>query len=470
VNTLVVSATIAAFLVLQGSMLQLLVQADKLGGIGKADEILRDTRLGNYLIARQVLLLASLVAIVLVARSGKRSTLYAALGLLCVSAFGVMFTQSMVSHAAAGNGSFWKIATDVTHLLTASLWVGGLIHIGLAMPRWLDELRGVPRTLFAAESFRRFSVLAAFSVLLLLVSGVLSALAQFTALDQLWSTTYGWSLIGKLAAMLPLLAVGGLNALYLQPRIVRAGTQLQGAAGDDDNAPSTGPVADLQRLLVNTVRLEAVLGICVLVAVGVLIQLEPPRAAAEAQAQIDAAAAQQPPADSGATVDRAEIDELGHFLSASQVQGLVVSLKVTPANVGNNTFEVGLGSEFGGVGEVQLVRLEFQPEDPSIGPSTLDLPLSGSARFSAEATNMSFPGNWDVTATIRRRGEEDVQTDYTIPVTEGGGPVGASEDTSIWEWPFEDGRSALAIASLAVGLVGVAGVFVWQRGNIRRSD
>ena len=47
-----------------------------------------------------------------------------------------------VSHAAGADGAFWKISTDVLHLVAASIWVGGLIHIGLAMPRWLDELTG----------------------------------------------------------------------------------------------------------------------------------------------------------------------------------------------------------------------------------------------------------------------------------------------------------------------------------------
>ena len=462
VNVLVVTATIAVFLILQGSLIQLVVQADKLGGLGKTDEILRDTRFGNYLIARQVLLLVSLLLIGLVWRSGKRANLYPALGLLCASAFGVLFTQSMVSHAAGGDGSFWKITADLTHLLAASLWIGGLIHIGLAMPRWLDELKGVPRTLFAAESFRRFSVLAAFSVLVLMISGVLSALAQFTSFSQLWSTTYGWSLVGKMGAMLPLLAVGGLNAFILQPRVIEAGLQLRGAAGDDDT-PAAGPVANLQRLLVNTVRIEAVLGVCVLVAVGVLIQLEPPRAVAEVEAASNEPAAPSAPTD-------ANIAERGYFLKASQVEGLVISLKVDPAQVGQNAFEVGLGSEFGGVGEVQEVRLDFDHEDPEIGSSVLDLPLAGSAKFAVDGANLSIPGNWLVTATIRRRGEDDVRTDFSVPVgLEASAATAAGEtSSSIWDWPFEDRRSPGAIAALAVGAAGLLGVGAWQYRNVRR--
>lgn len=452
-DVLVVTSTIAVFLMLQGSLIQLLVQADRLGGLGRADEILTDTRLGNYLIARQVLLLASLGAIGLVWRS--KGNVLAPLGLLVVSALGVIVTQSLVSHAAATDGSFWKIGADLLHLITAALWVGGLIHIGLSMPRWLDELKGLPRTLFAAESFRRFSVLAAFSVAVLLVSGVLSALAQFTSFEQLWDTTYGRSLLGKMGAMLPLLAVAALNALILQPRIIATGLQMRGAAASDD-APAMAPAANLQRLLLNTVRIEAALGIAVLTAVAVLIQLQPPRAAAVAEELRDQPVSGQP----GMT------DE-GYYQQAAQIGGLVVSLRVDPALVGNNTFEVGLGSEFGEVGEVQLLRLDFDHEDPNIGSSQLDLPLAGSAKFQADATNLSIPGNWTVTTTVRRRGQDDVRTDFTIPVAAEAAAGGEAE--SIWNWPFDGARSGAAMGALIAGALALAGVGVWQyRSNIRR--
>ncbi len=59
-TVLVITSAIAAFLVLEGSFLQLIVQADKLGGLGRADNLLVDTRFGHYLIARQGLLVAAL--------------------------------------------------------------------------------------------------------------------------------------------------------------------------------------------------------------------------------------------------------------------------------------------------------------------------------------------------------------------------------------------------------------------------
>jgi copper transport protein len=460
---LLVTGTIAALLVLQGSLLQLVIQADRLGGLSRVDNILTDTRLGNYLIARQALLLAALAALGLVWRTRSAVLTVPAYALLGLSAIGVLLTQSIVSHAAAGAGSFWKTSADFLHLLAASFWIGSLIHIGLAMPRWLDELRGVPRTLFAAESFRRFSLIAAVSVVVIIASGVLSALAQFTSWEQLWDTSYGWSLVAKLALMIPLLAIGALNAFYLGRRVEIAGMQIAGGSTDTSRT-NLQPVEQLQRLLSRTVRLEAVLGIAVLVSVGVLIQLEPPRAAAQAEA---AANSSNVP---GAN-DELPQDETGYFLKANQAGGLVISLKVEPATVGVNTFEVGLGSEFGAVGEVQLTRLRFANAATPDATSELDVPLAGSAKYVAEGANLSQPGQWDVTATIRRRDQEDVQTSFTIPIRDPNLTDSGATTTSgdRWDWPFEGNRSVGAIVALVVGGIATVGAAAWQLREFRRT-
>ncbi len=455
-TVLLVTVAIAAFLVLEGSLLQLVVQADRLGGLGRADELLLDTRLGHYLIARQGLLVVALLAVGLVLRvRGGRAEL-PALGLLLLASLGVLLTQSLVSHAAASDGPFWTTSVDFLHLLATALWVGGLIHIGLAMPRWLDEVKGGPRTLFAAESFRRFSVLAAVSVVALLASGVLSALVQFTSWDELWGTSYGWSLIGKMGAMLPLLAVGALNAFVLQPRVIEAAREVNGGATEDGDGVREA-VNRLQRLLANTVRAEAVLGIGVLVAVAVLIQLQSPRSTAEAEEQAAAVQASARPVREGRD----------YFREAAEVEGLIVSLRIEPAQLGENTFELGLGSEFGAIGEVLQARLEFDHEQEEVGGTRVELELLGSARYLTEGSFLSRSGEWTVTANIRRRGQDDVRVSFDLPIADPRAAEAVAEDESesIWEWPFEGRRSAGAIAVLASVAVGAIG---WRLLRFRR--
>jgi copper transport protein len=451
---LITTTLIAIFFVLQGSLLQLISQADKLGGLGKTDDLLRDTRSGHYLIARQGLLLVALLSVLFVSRVQNGRAQIVGLSALLLSSVGVLLTLSLVSHAAASDGSFWTTTVDVLHLLAASIWIGMLVHIGLSMPRWLGELKGVPRTLFAAESFRRFSFVAATSVAVLLTSGVVSALVQFTSWSELWDTSYGLSLIAKMSLMMPLLAVAGLNAFYLGRRVEVAGLQLAGGA-DDDAEPALQPVERLQRVLANTVRVEAVLAIAVLVSVAVLTQLEPPRAAAQAQ-DLRAAA----PATSPTKTD------LGYIQRNAEVEGLIMVLRITPGKVGQNTFEVGLGSEFGSVGEVQDVRLDFTNKTASTGQSRLDLPLAGSARFEATAANLSLPGDWTVTAIVRRRGVDDVTTTFDVPIAK----VGASPSSdSIWDWPLHGARSYGAIVAIVLGMLATLGVGGWQYRELREA-
>ena len=447
-TVLLVTGAIGVFLVLEGSLLQLVLQADRLGGIGRVDELLLDTRFGRYLIARQGLLAIALLALGLIWRARGGRWAVPALGLLLVASLGVLFTQSLVSHAAASDGEFWTISIDVLHLLAASLWIGGLIHIGLAMPRWLDELAGVPRTLFAAESFRRFSALAAASVSVLLISGVLSAFVQFTSWDELWSTSYGWSLVGKMGAMLPLLAMAALNAFILQPRVVAAGLQLAGGSVSDDDAssPDLEAAGQLQRLLVKTVRAEAVLAMVVLVAVAVLIQLQAPRSAAEAEelAAIAQAAAEQPIVPD-------------YYRDSIEADSLIVALQIEPGKVGENSFAVGMGAEFGSIGQVEDIHLEFEHVD--LAESGLELLLSGSAFYSGTGANLSRAGDWDVTVHIVRLGLDDWEETFRVPIADSNENLELAEgkSESIWQWPFDGGRSTGAIAVLAVAAAGVAG-------------
>ncbi len=456
-TVLLVTCAIAAFFVLEGSLLQLVVQAHRLGGLGRADNLLRDTRSGHFLLARQGLVVMALVALGLAWRARDRALQTASLVLLLSASFGVLLTQSLVSHSAASSGPFWTESIDVLHLAAAAIWIGMLIHVGFAMPRWLDELKGAPRTLFAADSFQRFSAIAAVSVTVLITSGVLNALAQFTSWKDLWTLSYGWALIAKMAALLPLLAVAGLNAFFLRSRVEAAALHIAGGAVDG-GGPAAEPVIRLQRLLATTVRLEAALGIVVLVAAAVLIQLEPPRAAAEVARQT-AAPSQQSARPTPASIQK-----------TAEVNGLIMGLKITPGALGQNNFELGLGSEFGGIGDVIDTRLDFENTTSNAGKSSLPLPLRGSAKFSADGSNLSLPGDWTITAVVHRRGADDVQGKFNVSIAAGaaGGP-GATAPTatttksnSIWHWPFTGKRSLAAIALLTAVGASAAMWGVWR--------
>ena len=164
--------------------------------------------------------------------------------------------------------------------------------------------------------------------------------------------------------------------------------------------------------------------------------------------------------------------ERNDIRKSAEVDGLILSLIIEPGQLGENTFELGLGSEFGPIGEVLAggVRLEFEHADAGEGGSRLTLPLFGSAKFESLGSNLSLPGDWTITANIQRRGEDDVRATWTVtidaPEDANGAAIAEPSDT-LWQWPFEGGRSAGAIAVLVVGGIAAVGTVGWQRRRLR---
>ena len=90
---------------------------------------------------------------------------------------------------------------DIVHVGAASLWLGGLLALGLALRRGDDR----------PETVRRFSKLALWSVLAIAVTGVLRAISELDAVSQLWTTGYGRVLIIKSVLLAALVTIGWMN-------------------------------------------------------------------------------------------------------------------------------------------------------------------------------------------------------------------------------------------------------------------
>jgi copper transport protein len=98
---------------------------------------------------------------------------------------------------------------DVGHIGAAAVWLGGLLALVYVVPRASDE--GPSR----AAAVRRFSTSALVAVIVLGLSGLGRALTELSAVSQLWTTSYGQTLLVKNALFVPLLALGWLNRSLL---------------------------------------------------------------------------------------------------------------------------------------------------------------------------------------------------------------------------------------------------------------
>ena len=164
-------------------------------------------------------------------------------------------------HAAAVEpGTAVAIAVDVVHLLGAGLWVGALPALALLLAAASSE-RGADARPYAVLAARRFSRMALMVVLLLAITGALTAVSQVASIPGLLGTRYGHLLLVKLALLAPILTVAALNR-----RLVPA------LAGD---AASVGRPA--MRRLRAFVTVEAGLALAVLAVVALMSVTAPAR-------------------------------------------------------------------------------------------------------------------------------------------------------------------------------------------------
>jgi copper transport protein len=124
-----------------------------------------------------------------------------------VLALGLAIVPSVAGHALDRGLNRINLVADVLHVLGAAAWVGALLGLVL--------VRDTPP--------RRAVVLAASGVVLLGVTGVVRASFELLHLSQLWTTSYGVTLLVKTAILLAALAAGW----FLRARIrVRASVEL----------------------------------------------------------------------------------------------------------------------------------------------------------------------------------------------------------------------------------------------------
>lgn len=122
---------------------------------------------------------------------------------LVLGSVGTLMPLAVVGHSATGGAHDLGTNSLIIHLVSAALWAGGLVAL------LVHALRGGGYLDVAA---RRFSTLALWCYVAIGLSGIINALIR-VQLSDLFSTRYGWLLVGKATALLVLGVLG-----YLQRR------------------------------------------------------------------------------------------------------------------------------------------------------------------------------------------------------------------------------------------------------------
>ncbi|MCA1614765.1 MAG: copper resistance protein CopC [Acidobacteria bacterium] len=266
----------AAVVILLPTLLAALVlQSSSVNGVGAA-EALSPALLGRvitgtgYGTAWLITMIAAAVVAAVAFLLGKGSHARGRRGMWWAGllASAVMFVgPSLTGHAMAAAGQHhFAVVSDWLHLAAGGFWVGGLFHLALAAPAALARLGPAERGRAVGRVIRLFTRVAMPSVVVVSLAGLYSSWIHLGGLGALWGTAYGRVLLVKLLLVAPMLVLGAVNGFRYGPRAARLA-----GAGDDEGR------ASVERGFLRSVKIEAALGVLVLLAAAVLVFVTPGR-------------------------------------------------------------------------------------------------------------------------------------------------------------------------------------------------
>ena len=107
------------------------------------------------------------------------------------------------------------IGLDALHVAAAAIWIGGLVQLAVVTPHATRGLAQPLRDATRARIAGRFSRMAVAAVAVLAVTGGLRALWELSSVSQIWTTSYGRTLLAKTLLLLMTLAVASRSRRFL---------------------------------------------------------------------------------------------------------------------------------------------------------------------------------------------------------------------------------------------------------------
>lgn len=261
-----------------------------------------------------------------------------------VAAASVFFVHAGSGHAAAGGLVLLKVLAQFVHMTAVGIWIGGLfaLLVGISAVDAAERLRAV----------RRFSAVAAVTLLIVTATGVARAVQEVGSWSALVSTGYGRIVLGKGAGLVALATFGALNRYRNVDR-----------AEQDPRA------------LVRTSRFELSTSVVVLLLAALLASLAPAKSSA-------------------AKPSSSVVVEGSDF-----ARDVSVRLEITPGRPGVNAFSVDAQTEDDE--PVRGVTVRFTPASGDVEPTRVELERIG-GRWTGRGSAITTPGRWRAVVTVDR--------------------------------------------------------------------
>lgn len=370
----------------------------------------------------------------------------------------LFIAMTMSSHASAvtGNTGVIALVVDWLHLVAAALWVGGMFYIATS---YLPVLRGSPvaeraRSLVTVLPY--YSPWALAGVVIMAVTGPLSATIELNSWEQLFATAYGRTLVVKILLVGGLLLTSAVHVFLLRPRLRKevkkyayAASRLQAEQATHASSPAAllvgqahlseerqkdganypmqvpppssqaapasdraaralaqqvrlreGRVAKRSGQLTRILRWEPLLGVAVLVCVGLLNVF--------GGTLTPITAAQQPGSSTGTAAPF-------HATAKTTDGKLTVSLYINPNTAGPNGFQVSVADARTGAPVTDVgVALYTTILDMDMGTQNVNLLPDGKGHFSATG-DLVMGGHWQIRIQVRT--PDNMLHEATIKVT-----------------------------------------------------
>ena len=140
----------------------------------------------------------------------------------------VLLMPGVSGHAAQTSPRGISVILDWLHLITGSIWLGGLVGL---LVLWVS-LPAARRVAGLSVVVPRFSNVAFVSVFLLLGTGTWATINHMPTLNAMWLTGYGVAILVKIGLLIAAMALGAGNLLRTKPQLAaaRGRPELGGAA------------------------------------------------------------------------------------------------------------------------------------------------------------------------------------------------------------------------------------------------
>ncbi|USQ76456.1 copper resistance CopC/CopD family protein [Ornithinimicrobium cryptoxanthini] len=295
--------------------------------------------------------LAGVLAVIAVVRWRSRY----AVPLAGAAVLTTIVTLGFSGHAWTSPAPAVSVAADIVHHGAAAVWIGGVAALALVLA---PSEGGAQEDV--ARAVRRFSVLALWSIVVVTVTGIVSALLQSgLAPGTLLSTRYGTTLIVKLVLVAAVVGLGWWQRSRLLETVTRSGR------------------------LFRTARGELVVATVILATTALLVDTVPARESLEPQP----------------------------FQSSATDEGGTVSVLVTPSRSGDNAIHLTFFDRVGSPRGIDAASATVVQGD--LPPRSIELePLAGS-HWVAPLVSLPAGGTW--TLNVETLGSSE-QTSFSVEI------------------------------------------------------